>query len=143
MKRRGEESPFAALLPAETVLGQMEMAVIVIDRFSNILYGNEFARQLFGFGEEYIGHSILSLGIAEEDHEQARELARHVLRGGVWEGTFSNLRRDGGTVYTRAHAVPRRRRHRDLRARGAAQQPARTGPLRPAGADRRAAGRLA
>ena len=108
MKRRGEESPFAALLPAETVLGQMEMAVIVIDRFSNILYGNEFARQLFGFGEEYIGHSILSLGIAEEDHEQARELARHVLRGGVWEGTFSNLRRDGGTVYTRAHAVPLR-----------------------------------
>jgi PAS domain S-box-containing protein len=108
MTRRGEESPFAALLPAETVLGQMEMAIIVTDRFSNILYGNDFARQLFGFGEEYVGHSILSLGIAEEDHEQARELARHVLRGGVWEGTFCNLRSDGGTVYTRAHAVPLR-----------------------------------
>jgi PAS domain S-box-containing protein len=108
MKRGGEESPFAALLPDETVLGQMEMAVIVIDRFSNILYGNEYARHLFGFGEEFVGHSVLSLGIAEEDHEQARELARHVLRGGIWEGTFCNLRRDGGTVYTRAHAVPLR-----------------------------------
>ncbi len=108
MTRTGEESPFAALLPAETVLGRMEMAIIVIDRFSNILYGNDFARQLLGFGEEFVGHSILSLGIAEEDHEQARELARHVLRGGVWEGTFSNLRCDGGTVYTRAHAVPLR-----------------------------------
>jgi PAS domain S-box-containing protein len=92
----------------------MEMAVIVIDRFSNILYGNEFATQLFGFGEEYVGHSILSLGIAEEDHEQARELARHVLRGGIWEGTFCNLRPDGGTVYTRAHAVPLRHPSGDI-----------------------------
>ena len=60
MRGRGEESPFAALLPSDTVLSQMEMAVIVIDRFSNVIYGNEFARQLFGFGEEFIGHSVLS-----------------------------------------------------------------------------------
>jgi PAS domain S-box-containing protein len=99
-----------ALLPPDAVLGQMEMAVIVIDRYSNVIFGNEFARQLFGFGDEFVGHSILSLGIAEEDHEQARELARHVLKGGVWEGTFCNLRHDGSTVYTRAHAVPLRHR---------------------------------
>ncbi|WP_375539034.1 SpoIIE family protein phosphatase [Actinomadura sp. J1-007] len=103
------EAPFEAHLPPETVLNQMEMAVIVCDRFSNVIYGNAFARQLFGFGgDEVIGHSILSLGIAEEDHEQATELARHVLKGGVWEGTFCNLRADGTTVYTRAHAVPLR-----------------------------------
>ncbi|XVQ11859.1 SpoIIE family protein phosphatase [Spirillospora sp. CA-255316] len=108
MKRWGE-SPFDAHLPPETVLNQMEMAVIVCDRFSNVIYGNAFARQLFGFGgDEVIGQSILSLGIAEEDHEQATELARHVLKGGVWEGTFCNLRADGTTVYTRAHAVPLR-----------------------------------
>ncbi|MWA06797.1 SpoIIE family protein phosphatase [Actinomadura sp. LD22] len=108
MKRWGE-APFEAHLPPETVLSQMEMAVIVCDRFSNVIYGNAFARQLFGFGgDEVIGHSILSLGIAEEDHEQATELARHVLKGGVWEGTFCNLRADGTTVYTRAHAVPLR-----------------------------------
>ncbi|MFD0902034.1 ATP-binding SpoIIE family protein phosphatase [Actinomadura sediminis] len=108
MKRWGE-APIEAHLPPETVLNQMEMAVIVCDRFSNVIYGNAFARQLFGFGgDEIIGHSVLSLGIAEEDHEQATELAKHVLKGGVWEGTFCNLRADGTTVYTRAHAVPLR-----------------------------------
>lgn len=103
------EAPDEARLPPEAVLDQMEMAVIVCDRFSNVIYGNSFARQLFGYGgEEVIGHSVLSLGIAEEDYEQAAELARHVLKGGVWEGTFCNLRADGATVYTRAHAVPLR-----------------------------------
>ncbi|GLZ05933.1 hypothetical protein Acsp03_33990 [Actinomadura sp. NBRC 104412] len=108
MKRWGE-SPFDAHLPPETVLNQMEMAVVVCDRFSNVIYANAFARQLFGIGgDEIIGHSVLSLGIAEEDHEQATELARHVLKGNVWEGTFCNLRADGTSVYTRAHAVPLR-----------------------------------
>jgi PAS domain S-box-containing protein len=108
MKRWGE-TPFEAQLPAETVLGQMEMAVIVTDRFSNIISSNAYAAKLFGFsGDEYIGQSVLSLGIAEEDHAQATELARHVLKGGVWEGTFCNLRADGTTIYTRAHAVPLR-----------------------------------
>ncbi|REE96357.1 ATP-binding SpoIIE family protein phosphatase [Thermomonospora umbrina] len=108
MKRWGESS-FEAQLPPETVLTQMEMAVIVCDRFSNVIYSNAFAHQLFGFGgDEHIGQSILSLGIAEEDRDQATELARHVLKGGVWEGTFSNVRADGATIYTRAHAVPLR-----------------------------------
>jgi PAS domain S-box-containing protein len=107
MKRWGE-SPFEAQLPPETVLNQMEMAVIVCDRFSNVIYGNSFAKDFFGFGDEFVGHSVLSLGIAEEDHDQATELARHVLKGGVWEGTFCNVRSDGSTVYTRAHAVPLR-----------------------------------
>ncbi|MQY04279.1 ATP-binding SpoIIE family protein phosphatase [Actinomadura macrotermitis] len=108
MNRWGE-TPYEAHLPPETVLNQMEMAVIVCDRFSNVIYGNAFAQELFGFGgDEFVGHSALSLAIAEEDHEQAAELARHVLKGGVWEGTFCNLRADGSTVYTRAHAVPLR-----------------------------------
>jgi PAS domain S-box-containing protein len=107
MKDEGD-LPFEARLPPETVLNQMEMAVIVCDRFSNVLYGNSFAHDLFGFGDEFVGYSVLSLSIAEEDHAQATELARHVLRGGVWEGTFCNVRSDGTTVYTRAHAVPLR-----------------------------------
>ncbi|MGH3391420.1 MAG: SpoIIE family protein phosphatase [Actinomadura sp.] len=107
MKHEGEP-PFEALLPPETVLNQMEMAVIVCDRFSNVIYGNSFAHDLFGFEDEFVGYSVLSLSIAEEDHAQATELARHVLRGGVWEGTFCNVRSDGTTVYTRAHAVPLR-----------------------------------
>jgi PAS domain S-box-containing protein len=107
--KRWDESSFEAQLPPETVLNQMEMAVIVCDRFSNIISHNLFAQKLFGFvGEEYVGQSVLSLGIAEEDHEQATELARHVLKGGVWEGTFCNVRSDGSTIYTRAQAVPLR-----------------------------------
>ncbi|GAB2823321.1 SpoIIE family protein phosphatase [Actinoallomurus bryophytorum] len=108
MKRWGE-TPMDALLPPETVLNQAEMAVIVCDRYSNLLYCNAFTEKLLGFGgSEYIGRSILSLGIAEEDHDLAKELARHVLKGAVWEGTFCNLRADGSTVYTRAYAVPLR-----------------------------------
>jgi PAS domain S-box-containing protein len=106
---RWGEPPVDALLPAESVLNQAEMAVIVCDRFSNLIYCNAFTETLLGFGgSEYIGRSILSLGIAEEDHELANELARNVLRGGVWEGTFCNLRADGSTVYTRVYAVPLR-----------------------------------
>ncbi|GAB2814727.1 SpoIIE family protein phosphatase [Actinocorallia aurea] len=100
---------YLAELPPETVFAQMEMAVIVTDRFSNIISINAFAKKLFGFGgDEVIGQSVLSLGIAEEDHDQAIDLARQVLKGGVWEGTFCNLRDDGTPVYTRAQAVPLR-----------------------------------
>ena len=108
MKHWGEP-PFEPELAPEAVLNQMEMAVIVCDRFSNIIHINAFGKKLFGFvGSEYVGQSVLSLGIAEEDHEQATELARYVLKGGVWEGTFCNLRQDGSTIYTRAQAVPLR-----------------------------------
>jgi PAS domain S-box-containing protein len=108
MKRWGD-SRLNALLPPATVLDQAEMAVIVCDRYSNVIYSNAFTETLLGFGgSEYIGRSILSLGIAEEDHDQAKELARHVLKGAVWEGTFCNVRADGSTVYTRAYAVPLR-----------------------------------
>jgi PAS domain S-box-containing protein len=107
--RRRDEPPADPWLPPETVLNQAEMAVIVCDRYSNVIYCNAFTEKLLGFGgPEYIGRSILCLGIAEEDHDQARELARHVLKGAVWEGTFCNLRADGSTVYTRAYAVPLR-----------------------------------
>ncbi|GAA0368552.1 SpoIIE family protein phosphatase [Actinoallomurus spadix] len=108
MKRRGDP-PIDALLPPKTVLDAVEMAVVVCDRFGNVLYTNAFTETLLGFGgPEYIGRSWLSLGVAEEDHEQAKDLARRVLRGAVWEGTFCNVRADGGTIYTRAYAVPLR-----------------------------------
>ena len=92
--------------------------------------------------------SVLSLGIMEKDHPQAIELAKHVLKGGVWEGTFaSTARRRHDRLHPgpgRAAAPPVRLGdgHRDHRPRGAAQQRAREGPLRPAGAHRRAARRL-
>ncbi|MFL6056359.1 MAG: SpoIIE family protein phosphatase [Actinoallomurus sp.] len=108
MKRWGDP-PVDALLPPKTVLDAMEMAVIVCDRFGNVIYMNAFTEKLLGFGgPEYIGRSWLSLGVAEEDREQAQDLARRVLNGAVWEGTFCNVRADGSTIYTRAYAVPLR-----------------------------------
>ncbi|RJL30785.1 ATP-binding SpoIIE family protein phosphatase [Bailinhaonella thermotolerans] len=114
MKRWGDVSRDTAdPLSEVAVLDQMEMAVVVTDRFSNIRYWNPFAEKLFGRGRGAPGRtgparSVLQLGIAEKDHPQAVELARHVLKGGIWEGTFDVVRGDGTTVYVRAQAVPLR-----------------------------------
>src|ERR1022692_1985787 len=89
---------YGAYLPAETVLGQIAAAVVVTDRLSNILYANAFAVQLFDFPEdpaELVGRPILSLGFEEGDIGKAAELAKQVLRGRAWEGTFATVRGTG------------------------------------------------
>ncbi|MFG1696658.1 SpoIIE family protein phosphatase [Nonomuraea sp. NPDC049309] len=111
MKRWGDLSQEAAdHLAAGAVLDQAEMAVIVTDRFSNLLYWNPFAEKLFGAPDKSPSRdsSALSLGIMEKDHPVAVELAKQVLKGGVWEGTFDVRRADGTIVYVRAQAVPLR-----------------------------------
>lgn len=112
MKRWGDLSQDAAdHLAAGAVLDHAEMAVVVTDRFSNLLYWNPFAEKLFGRpGGKPVQRdtSVLSLGIMEKDHPLAIELAKHVLKGGVWEGTFDVRRGDGTMIYVRAQAVPLR-----------------------------------
>lgn len=99
-------------VPAETVFDHVDIAVIVTDRYANIVYWNRFAERLFHFSRDVwaeslaVGRSVMDLAIAKEDHPQAEELARYVLRGGVWEGTFCNTRGDGSKIFTRVHAVP-------------------------------------
>src|SRR6266536_944408 len=110
MKQWGEPT-FDAYLPAETVLNQVETAVIVTDRRSNLLYANAFAKKLFRLPEDLhhlIGRSILAMGFEEADIVKATELAKQVLRGKVWEGTFVSLRQDGSRVFVRAQAAPLR-----------------------------------
>ena len=41
------EAAFDAYLPADMVLGQADIAVVVTDRLSNLLYVNEYAVRLF------------------------------------------------------------------------------------------------
>ncbi|MFI6602723.1 SpoIIE family protein phosphatase [Nonomuraea sp. NPDC050536] len=112
MKRWGDLSQDAAdHLAAGAVLDHAEMAVVVTDRFSNLLYWNPFAEKLFGRPGGKPAQrdtSVLSLGIMEKDHPLAIELAKHVLKGGVWEGTFDVRRGDGTMIYVRAQAVPLR-----------------------------------
>lgn len=108
----GRSSEVDPRLPAETVFDQVDMAVIVTDRYANIVYWNAFAERLFEFSRDVwtesmvVGRSVMDLAIAKEDHPQAAELARYVLKGGIWEGTFCNTRGDGSKIFTRVHAVP-------------------------------------
>jgi PAS domain S-box-containing protein len=102
---------YGAYLPAETVLGQIAAAVVVTDRLSNLLYANAFAVRLFDFPEDpaqLVGRPILSLGFDEGDVGQATELAKQVLRGRAWDGTFATVREDGSRILLRAQAVPLR-----------------------------------
>lgn len=111
MKHWGDLSQDAAdHITAGSVLDHAELAVVVTDRFSNVLYWNPFAERLFGQAERPAGaeRAAPSLGIMEKDHPLAIELAKHVLKGGVWEGTFDVSRADGSVIYVRAQAVPLR-----------------------------------
>ncbi|GAT66356.1 SpoIIE family protein phosphatase [Planomonospora sp. ID91781] len=111
MKRWGDLPQDAAdHLSAGAVLDQAEMAVVVTDRFSNLLYWNPFAEKLFGHSgppgsPEPRG---LTPSLMEADHPLAVEAAKQVLKGGVWEGTFEVKRGDGTMIYVRAQAVPLR-----------------------------------
>ncbi len=105
-----DESVVSAYLPPDTVLGQIEAAVVVTDPQSNLRYANAYAARLLDFPdapERLVGRSLLSLGFEEEDLGKAAELAKQVLRGRAWEGTFS-VRPGGSRVFIRAQAVPLR-----------------------------------
>ncbi|WP_067969254.1 ATP-binding SpoIIE family protein phosphatase [Nocardiopsis trehalosi] len=108
MKRWGEAFYDDDALTGADVVEQAQIAVVVADRFSHLRYWNSFARELFGFadGSDHTGMSLLDLGIHESDREHAAQLARRVLRGGTWEGTFAVIRGDAAWIHVRAQAVP-------------------------------------
>src|SRR5690348_14848892 len=106
-----DEAALGAYLLPETVLGQIEAAVVVADRRSNLLYANAYAAKLFDFPdapERLVGRSLLSLGFEEEDVGKAAELAKQVLGGRAWDGTFASVRPGGSRMFIRAQAVPLR-----------------------------------
>ncbi|MFE3459945.1 SpoIIE family protein phosphatase [Nocardiopsis aegyptia] len=108
MTRWGEPFRESDALATAAVLDQAQIAIVVIDRFSLLRYWNPFARELFGFvgGRDYVGLSLLDIGIHESDREHASQLARRVLRGEPWEGTFAVLKGDSTWIHVRAQAVP-------------------------------------
>jgi len=106
-----DEAGLGAYLPPDTVLGQIEAAVVVTDRRSNLRYANAYAAKLFDFPdapERLVGRSLLSLGFEEEDLGKAAELAKQVLQGRAWDGTFASVRPGGSRMFIRAQAVPLR-----------------------------------
>jgi len=106
------EAAFDAYLPAEMVLGQADIAVVVTDRLSNLLYINEYAVGLFrisGDVARLAGCPVLSLGMfAEDEVRKTEDLAAQVLHGRSWEGTLESIRGDGARALIRAFAVPLR-----------------------------------
>jgi hypothetical protein len=99
-----------AFLPAAMLLDQAEMAVIVTDRRTNLLYVNAYALRLLNVSADpasLIGQSVLSLGFAG-DQDKVTELAGSVLHGRTWEGTFVSPGPDGSSRLIRAYAVPLR-----------------------------------
>jgi len=109
---------FDAYLPADMVLGQADIAVVVTDRLSNLLYINEYAARLFRISGDVgrlAGSPILSLGLfAGDDARKTSDLAGQVLRGRPWEGTFAAVRGDGTRALIRAQAVPLRHSGGDI-----------------------------
>jgi serine phosphatase RsbU (regulator of sigma subunit) len=101
-------------MPAEMLLDQADMAIVVTDRRSNLLYVNPYAARLFqvpGDVSRLIGQPIFSIGFGGSDRDKAAQLARNVLRGRTWEGTFaSSAYDDRSSVLVRAYAVPMRHR---------------------------------
>jgi serine phosphatase RsbU (regulator of sigma subunit)/anti-sigma regulatory factor (Ser/Thr protein kinase) len=98
-----------SFLPAEMLLDQAEMAVIVTDRRSNMLYVNPYAARLFrvsGDPSRLIGQSLLSIGFGDGDQDKAADLAKNVMAGRTWEGTFAGGHEDGHSVLIRGYAVP-------------------------------------
>jgi serine phosphatase RsbU (regulator of sigma subunit) len=106
------DAAFDAYLPAEMVLGYADIAVVVTDRLSNILYLNEFAARLFrvsGDAARLAGCPVESLGLfADGGERRTGDLAGQVLRGRPWEGTLQSTRGDGSGMLIRALAVPLR-----------------------------------
>src|ERR1700719_770511 len=71
-----DEVGMSAYLRPDTVLGQIEAAVVVTDQQSNLLYANAYAAKLFDFPdtpERLVGRSLLSLGFEEEDLGKAAD----------------------------------------------------------------------
>jgi len=108
MTRWGEPSRESDALTTAAVVEQAQIAIVVIDRRSYLRYWNPFARELFGFvdGRDHVGLSLFDIGIHDSDREHASQLARRVLRGEPWEGTFAVLRGDSTWIHVRAQAVP-------------------------------------
>src|SRR5215469_11389834 len=109
---RGNEGALDPYLPAELVLRQAEIGVIVTDRQGKVLFVNEHVARLLRLPDDaprIAGQPIHTLGfIPDGDLTKAEDLSRQVLGGRSWEGTFTGTRHDGSLVFVKVLAVPLR-----------------------------------
>src|SRR5260370_609514 len=107
---RSDGSVFDPYLPAELVLRQAEIGVIVADREGCVQFVNSCAARTLRLPEDpakLAGQPLASLGfIPDADLPKADDMTRQVLRGLTWEGTFTGSRGEGGLSFIPALAVP-------------------------------------
>ena len=126
-------------LPAELVLRQAEIGVIVADRQGNVLFANEHVAALLRLpsdASKIAGQPLHALGfIPDGEPGEADEISRQVLSGYHGKARSPGPASDGTLVFLRELAVPLRdpsgddRRHRAHRHRGRPPgRPARAGP---------------
>jgi serine phosphatase RsbU (regulator of sigma subunit) len=115
---RWNEGVFDPYLPAELVLRQAEIGVIVADRQGNVLFVNDYLVRLLrlpGDTAKLAGQPLHALGfIPDEDLPRVADLSRQVLSGTCWEGTFTGTRGDGSMAFVRTLAVPLRHPSGDI-----------------------------
>jgi serine phosphatase RsbU (regulator of sigma subunit) len=99
-------------LPAESVLSQAEIGVIVADRAGHVVFSNEYVARMLRLdfaASPLLGKPLGGLGLLP-DGEPGRgdEITRQVLSGVAWEDTFAGHRSDGSFLFVRELAVPLR-----------------------------------
>jgi len=99
-------------LPADLVLRQAEIGVIVADQVGNVVFSNDYVARLLRLDSAespLVGKPLSSLGLLP-DSEPGRvdEITRQVLRGVAWEDTFAGHRSDGSFLFVRELAIPLR-----------------------------------
>src|SRR3984957_11852427 len=99
-------------LPAELVLSQAEIGVLVADKAGNVAFSNDYIARLLRLDDAaspLVGRSLGSLGLLPNNETgRAEEIARQVLSGVPWEDTFAGHRSDGTMLFVREQAVPLR-----------------------------------
>ena len=115
---RSDPSIFDPYLPAELVLRQAEIGVIVVDREGCVSFVNSCAARILRLGADPVtlaGQPLVSFGfIADCDLPKADDMTRQVLRGLTWEDTFTPNRGEGGLSFIRTLAVPVRARSGEI-----------------------------
>src|SRR5215472_917793 len=98
------------LTSTDEVLGQVEAALLVVDRESQLCYANSYAATLFGFASPQHMRQVPfgKLGFDDDDVAKLDSLKRQACRGRDWEGTVSIKRRDGAKFFVRLTASPLR-----------------------------------
>jgi PAS domain S-box-containing protein len=99
-------------LPAELVLSQADIGVIVADRAGNVVFANEHVARLLRIDwseSPLIGKPLSDLGLLpDSEPHRVEEITRQVLSGAPWEDTFAGHRSDGSFLFVREIAVPLR-----------------------------------